>query len=62
MRPLKKISNDSKSSKKIGRYKGKDGYSLHGIFQRNYKKTQDILFISNGHLLSKYKYPKSSID
>ncbi len=58
MHPLKKISSDPKSIKKIGRYKNKGGYSLHGIFQRSYKKTQDILFISNGHLLAKYKYPK----
>ncbi len=58
MHPFKKISNDPRSSKRIGRYKGKDGYSLHGIFQRNYRKIQDILFINNGYLLAKYKYPK----
>ncbi len=58
MPPLKKISNDPKSSKKIGRYKDKEGYSLHGVFQRDYQKTQDILYINNGYLMAKYKYPK----
>ena len=57
MKKLEKISDDPKSLKRIGRYKDEKGFSLHGIFKRTYSKTQDILFINNGHLMAKYKYP-----
>jgi len=55
MKELEKISDDPKTVKKTGCYKDKEGYYLHSIFQSDYIKTQDILFISNGVLLTKYK-------
>ncbi|TFG18612.1 MAG: hypothetical protein EU529_17250 [Promethearchaeota archaeon] len=58
MKELEKISDDPKSLKRIGRYKDKKGFSLHGIFKRTYSKTQDILFINNGYLMARYKYPR----
>ncbi len=58
MAKLVKISVDPESMQKTGRYKDKEGYSLHGIFKRDYIKTKDVLFISNGILLNKYKFPK----
>lgn len=58
MAKLVKISIDPESTQKTGRYKDKEGYSLHGVFKRDYIKTKDVLFINNGVLMKKYKFPK----
>lgn len=60
METLIKVSNDNPPSPKIpyqGRYK-ENGDVMHGIYIREYKKTIDKLFINNGNLMRKYKYPR----
>ncbi len=41
-----------------GPYKDDNGNRLHGIYLRKNKLTIDKLFISNGNLIRKYKYPR----
>lgn len=40
-----------------GKYRGSNGTIMHGIYIRKYKNTMDKLFINNGHIVRKYKYP-----
>ena len=40
-----------------GPYRDEDNNALHGIYIRNQDDTQEKLFINNGDLVRKYKYP-----
>jgi len=57
---LSKISdvNQIQSSSNPGAYKDNNGLILHGIYLRTNKHTVDKLYIHNGNLLRKYKYPR----
>jgi hypothetical protein len=57
--PLTKISNDLLEQERPypGHYRDQNGIPLHGIYVRQYQKTEDKLIISNGNLMRKYKYP-----
>ena len=59
-RNLTKVSDDTLPPKGdyAPRYKDPSGNALHGVYVRQYKKTEDKLYINNGHLMSKYKYPR----
>ena len=58
--PLTKISNDLLEQERPypGHYRDQNGIPLHGIYVRQYQKTEDKLIISNGNLMRKYKYPR----
>lgn len=60
MKTLTKISNDNPPSNRPykGRYREENGDVMHGVYIREHKKTIDKLFINNGNLMRKYKYPR----
>ncbi len=58
IKDLKKISKNINSNEKKGYYRDKKGFSLHGIYKRNYIKHIKVLYIINGNIMSKYKFPK----
>jgi hypothetical protein len=41
-----------------GKYRDEQGLGLSGLYRRDYKKSSEMLIISNGNLVTKYKYPK----
>lgn len=55
---LIKVSNDVACPVSHSpRYKDANEVVLHGVYIRRYKKTEHKLFINNGHLMARYKYP-----
>lgn len=41
-----------------GKYRNEQGLGLSGLYRRDYKKSSEMLVLSNGNLAAKYKYPK----
>lgn len=41
-----------------GKYVNEQGLGLSGMYRRDFKKSSQMLIINNGHVLSRYKYPR----
>lgn len=50
-----------KTMKYKGKYRNEDGQGLCGFYRRDYKKTTDMVVLSNGNVIIRYKYPKVDI-
>ncbi len=58
--PLTKLSDDKQPAESPYQptHKDESGKPLHGIFKKDFKKTEHKMYINNGHLMITYKYPK----
>lgn len=45
----------------LGKNVDDDGKYLCGFYKREYKKTEDVIFLNNGRTLCRYKFPKVDI-
>ena len=41
-----------------GRYRSDHGFGLSGFYRRDYKENHEMVVLSNGHSLCRYKYPR----
>ena len=59
-KPLKKISDDVALLNRpyAGQYRDENDVPVLGVYIRQNKYTEDKLYINNGNLMAKYKYPR----
>lgn len=48
----------SNSTENQGKYRDKQGFGLSGFYRRDYKETSEMVVMSNGYSILRYKYPK----
>ncbi|WP_071396610.1 hypothetical protein [Bacillus tuaregi] len=41
-----------------GKYRNEQGFGLSGFYRRDYKENHEMVVMSNGHSLCRYKYPR----